>query len=691
MNQQHLSFVYSICVDIIEKEKLLKKLSENIETIDPFNKRFSYRKSQFEYLSNSYMKMADMFDDYNQSNDQEKHEREEDTNYHRKNIVNNTVFFNTGNSNIEIITGFIHLYQNIPLNHNDKQRGNTSVSNNNNNNNNNNNDNNMNMSMYDTIDNNNIVTSKNENTTTSHLSSDESSYHNLPLERKNILCVLSVPSFFSITDFYEFISSFADSISHMTVLRDEMPNRYMVLLEFKNQQSTDDFYIQYNGKCFNSFDPEECKLVYVKSIEYNNGSNNNNHNISKLCNENTGEISKITSSSSSPATATAAAIELPTCPVCLERLDSEVSGIVTTMCRHEFHCECFTKWGDGTCPVCRYSGFDSDPTCDECETKENLWICLTCGHVGCGRYVRGHARDHYQQTSHTYAMEIQSQRVWDYMGDGYVHRLIQNRNDGKLVQHEPNTGSSIHHSMLNNERDRKHFSYDDGESLRNYNNNNNGGGGGVAAAAGMSFHTIVPHNISFSDSSLRNVTQGSASMMDMDLLEAQYNSKMDALIVEYNDLLTKQLVSQRIYYEKQIKNLNQKKDEEVKELDQKMTSLKADVKKLSSQLERILNERKKQDEENNFLRQLNKTLINDQKQFKSKYEALQKQFETKLEEKDKTIRELQEQISDLMAHFHTQEKIIQNGEIREASLLVLPTGQPDGNNKKKAKKGKRKI
>jgi len=31
-------------------------------------------------------------------------------------------------------------------------------------------------------------------------------------------------------------------------------------------------------------------------------------------------------------------------------------------------------------------------------------------------------------------LELETQRVWDYAGDGYVHRLIQNRADGKLVE-----------------------------------------------------------------------------------------------------------------------------------------------------------------------------------------------------------------------------------------------------------------
>ncbi|MCQ9628639.1 hypothetical protein HS141_17445, partial [Cetobacterium somerae] len=48
-------------------------------------------------------------------------------------------------------------------------------------------------------------------------------------------------------------------------------------------------------------------------------------------------------------------IELPTCPVCLERMDATVTGLLTIPCQHTFHCQCLTKWKDDTCPVCRYS------------------------------------------------------------------------------------------------------------------------------------------------------------------------------------------------------------------------------------------------------------------------------------------------------------------------------------------------
>ena len=43
-------------------------------------------------------------------------------------------------------------------------------------------------------------------------------------------------------------------------------------------------------------------------------------------------------------------------------------------------------------------------------------------------------------------MELETQRVWDYAGDGYVHRLIQTKSDGKLVEFPPvaSTGTYYH-------------------------------------------------------------------------------------------------------------------------------------------------------------------------------------------------------------------------------------------------------
>lgn len=51
-------------------------------------------------------------------------------------------------------------------------------------------------------------------------------------------------------------------------------------------------------------------------------------------------------------------------------------------------------------------------TCSECELGENLWLCLTCGSLGCGRPQfgggggHGHGLAHYDQTGHPVALKL---------------------------------------------------------------------------------------------------------------------------------------------------------------------------------------------------------------------------------------------------------------------------------------------
>lgn len=41
---------------------------------------------------------------------------------------------------------------------------------------------------------------------------------------------------------------------------------------------------------------------------------------------------------------------------------------------------------------------------------------------------------HGRRSNHAYTLEVATQRVYDYAGEGYVHRLIQNKTDGKVVE-----------------------------------------------------------------------------------------------------------------------------------------------------------------------------------------------------------------------------------------------------------------
>ena len=181
--------------------------------------------------------------------------------------------------------------------------------------------------------------------------------------RTNLLCMLSVPAKMSCTDLLNFISSFEKHIEHIRIIRDPTPNIYMTLLKFNDLENAHEFYDMFNGKPFNTLEPEVCHLVYVCKVES-------------------------TKSSDDACLPLEGATELPTCHICLERMDESVEGILTVLCNHSFHSSCLVKWDDSTCPVCRClqtTEVLQDNKCFCCDSKENLWICLICGHIGCGR------------------------------------------------------------------------------------------------------------------------------------------------------------------------------------------------------------------------------------------------------------------------------------------------------------------
>ncbi|XP_022885467.1 BRCA1-associated protein [Olea europaea var. sylvestris] len=340
-----------------------------------------------------------------------------------------------------------------------------------------------------------------------------SSSSQLPVERRPLLCVLGVPNHMTYADFCQFCGSLIQHMLEMRIVRNEgIEDCYNILIRFNDQDSADSFYKHFNGKQFSSLDEEICRVLYTIDIQY------------------TGSIehSQISTTSS---------MDQPSCPVCLERLDQDTSGILTTICNHSFHCSCISKWTDSSCPVCRYCQEQPEKSiCFVCQTAENLWMCIICGFVGCGRYKGGHSITHWKETQHYYSIELETQRVWDYVGDNYVHRLIQSNIDGKLVE-------------LN--------------------------------------HHCMPTDGICGDCSGGN--------------DAILHSEVDAIVNEYNELLTSQLENQKQYFESLLQEVEEETERESSAAVKKSLSQNPKLMKLQAKLEKCMEEKKFLDDINDNL------------------------------------------------------------------------------------------
>jgi len=109
---------------------------------------------------------------------------------------------------------------------------------------------------------------------------------------------------------------------------------------------------------------------------------------------------------------------------------------VVRSCQHVCHVSCVDERGE--CPTCAKEGAAKDEllSCDVCKVTSSLWMCLSCGAVGCGRYENGHALTHALVSGHRFGREIGAARVWDYQRDSFVQRLVVTEEGGAVVREQ---------------------------------------------------------------------------------------------------------------------------------------------------------------------------------------------------------------------------------------------------------------
>ncbi|KAL3765885.1 hypothetical protein ACHAW5_002118 [Stephanodiscus triporus] len=303
------------------------------------------------------------------------------------------------------------------------------------------------------------------------------------------------------------------------------------------------------------------------------------------------------------------------CPVCLEMLcipsQSSISAassldapssILTTVCNHSFHIDCLARWQDSPCPVCRYDHSGLNETlsrCQVCAATLRNYVCLICGAISCANGHTspstnegvdqtpqapshlGHALQHYQETLHAYALDTETQHVWDFAGGGYVHRLLQNLEDGKIVE---GTDPRLM------------------EEERGLNLLINGGGGGATLPLTALERSTVP-------------TYSSSSEDD----EAIHR-KLEGFAGQYYTLLKSQLEQQRIFYEGQLEAIRREHENSTRNGRQSTSDLISALKQERNQLEQrcmtLRRKHKKVSDSNAFLENMNECLEADKLSFR---------------------------------------------------------------------------
>ena len=141
------------------------------------------------------------------------------------------------------------------------------------------------------------------------------------------VCVLAVPGDLGFKEFCEFLGSYMPAICNMWMVRREDTTSKtvcMALVQFNVVNDAVAFVDDYNGRPFTPIEPDViCRCVAISRMEMirEPGTSSNTQLLPAFA-----QLPPV------------GHVELPTCPVCLERLDEHISGIITTVSDSQYSC-----------------------------------------------------------------------------------------------------------------------------------------------------------------------------------------------------------------------------------------------------------------------------------------------------------------------------------------------------------------
>jgi hypothetical protein len=407
------------------------------------------------------------------------------------------------------------------------------------------------------------------------------------------------------------------------------------------------------------------------------------------------------------------AFDIPICPICIHRIDPLRLGLTkprnAQLCSKfcpppnlHFHkntlddctcprqrllypwpapsnCACCqtiqSYWNQKTTTDIEVQTMDSsteltDLFCYKCAMQETLWVCVTCGFIGCGRYSNKHAAEHFRDYQHPYSLELATLRIWDYVGGEFVHRpdLLECPSSPPLL-----------HPFL------KPWQESLSMSLQGqFNNNNHSVAAAASPTAVAAASSVPPANFSMSSFVAATVDEKSPKKATM-------------LSEEYEVLLHSALEEQAQHYEGEITRLraeltaeqvdaSRMTDEERKETD----VLNRDIARLRRQIDAVSRDLLSVQAQEAGHRATSQRLLREQQVVqdlisKVKEETSREQVDRKLQ-----IEELEQQIADLTANHRMRIQFSQDEELANAQFVGAQSLQVESDATRSAKKGGKK-
>ncbi|SBS81071.1 zinc finger protein, putative [Plasmodium ovale curtisi] len=272
--------------------------------------------------------------------------------------------------------------------------------------------------------------------------------------------------------------------------------------------------------------------------------------------------------------------------------------------------------------------------CKHCNNVDDIWLCLICSNIGCGRYQKSHAKTHSSKFNHNYCINLKTKKIWNYLQETFV--------EGRIVEQvvesdEKFSGSYLYRDDVRNFVNDVHFGLYEEEEL--FDNPPN-----------FEYSGLYDYN-SYIYDKVFDIFTNDVYIND--------NLKNELLYILYSQLSHESNIYNNTLIELQYKYLNKvdKRKKSSKYIQEKMNEIKNQNNKMEKyilhidNLIKIKNSEKNQIQEKiKFFRDLNNNIILQKKNDKNKLATGEENNDSrKIKRLDETIKTLQGQIDAMLS------------------------------------------